>query len=121
MTPNYHEFILGALRESAPQYTNNNILICALQMVKDIDNFNDWIEVLVDSTPPESAGEVFHKYFRQQDVTGDGKLDMLMWHAMQGKTNIHKLVKFIVLHPDRFQDTTMLRMVDDYMWDDSSL
>jgi len=117
MIPNYHQFIVSALRETTAQYSINNVLASAFMMWDEVE-CNQAIQGVVDFYAPDIIGECFHKTFRQIDMTDDGYLDSIIWHAMHERTNMHKIIKFIAENQSDFNEKSIERLVDDYGWDD---
>ncbi len=115
--PDYHQFIIEALTESASRYSANNILIHAFLMFDKV-TCNDIIQADIDYCTPDTIGEYFHKQFRQIDMTETAALDMVIWHAMHERTNIHKLLGYIAEHAEEFKEKSIKRLVSDYEWDD---
>ena len=74
MIPNYHQFIVAALRETTARYSINNVLANAFMMWDEVE-CNEAIQGIVDSYAPDVIEECFHKTFRQIDMTDNGYLD----------------------------------------------
>lgn len=117
MNPNYHQFIVAALRESTGRYSINNVLANAFMMWNE-GECNEAIQGIVDSYAPDVIGECFHKTFRQIDMTDNGYLDSIIWYSMHERTNMHKIIKFIAENQSDFNVKSIERLVDDYGWDD---
>lgn len=121
MKQNYHAFITGALREGAnhcnPQdYTIKIILANAFELY-DVKECNDNVAAMLDAYDDDVMCEVYHKQFRQVDMTGQGALDMIIYHAMREDTDIFKIVKWMSLHREKFITRTTERLIEDYFWD----
>lgn len=117
----YHEFITGALRYGATHcnpkdYTIKIILANAFELF-DSEACDECVTYVLETYDDDVMCEMFHKQFRQIDMTGQGALDMIIYHAMQKDTDIFKMLKWMSLHREKFETRSSEQLIDDYFWD----
>jgi len=117
----YHAFITGALREAATHcspkdYIIKVILANAFELY-DSKECDENVMYVLDTYDDDVMCEMYHKQFRQVDMTGQGALDMIIYHAMQQDTDIFKILKWMSLHREKFVTRSTKQLIDDYFWD----
>jgi len=117
----YHAFITAALREAATHcspkdYTIKIILANAFELY-DSKECDENLTYVLDTYDDDVMCEMYHKQFRQVDMTGQGALDMIIYHAMSQDTDIFKMLKWMKANRQHVGTRKTKRLIEDYFWD----
>jgi len=122
MKTNYFLFFNLAIHEQMSSIEDNIYNIAILGIIKNSFSYvgEDTMDIVISNILDLSSEyfdsfEVFHKAFRQQDITGNANLDLIIWNALQVDTFLFELFKFMHENKKSFKENSLDNNLFDFL------